>query len=170
MTVSVALEFLVIYSVLLTARAVLGKDREARALTIALVLGFDLVLLASVAVLFASAWPLVAFWVQAANRMGSTLWEGRRSGNPGAAVEPWAASMCAWAGLAVVTHVVPLPRLGIGDLPGETAWMLELDLWHGEPHRAVAFATLYCLAMAASKLARHRWVRACLPDGDSWLE
>jgi len=153
-------EFIVVHSTgFMGAAWFAATGRRGRVL---MVLGLGLLytlFVGGFAAAFGTWWPLLAFWGLTLNRALPMLLRQARPGEEGALVlRTWVAGVIFYLGFTALTVVADVPPLGLTpdvaaavDLPGG-------GLWIDEPHRALAFGSLYFAATALSGAFAHAWV------------
>jgi len=152
------LEFIVVHSAAFMGKITVGSSGRAwRTLgIIGLGAGYS-AFVAAFCFVFGEWWPLPAFWLLILNRLAGAL---LHKGEPGAARAlglSWAAAIVAYLGAALLSKLLPIPRLGVtpdiqaaADLPGSGI------IWIEEPHRVLAAAALYFTLMACWEFVRLR--------------
>ncbi len=98
-------------------------------------------------------WPIVAFWGLTLNRvMGIFLNQPPTGAERVTVMASWAVGTVFFLGSAVVSGVVPLPRLGITDKVIALQESQASGSWVEEPQTAMAFGFLYFTLMSIYEL------------------
>lgn len=154
-------EFIVVHSSAFLGTIAFSRESAVRRIKGTILVSlFYTVFLVGFALGFKTWWPIVTFWLLSANRLAGVLLGQAPSGAEQELIKRgWAAGAVFYILGVMVTILLPLPRLGINphvvaqlDLPGSGEWI-------SHPHRAVAFAFVYFLAVALSERKGHQWAR-----------
>lgn len=139
-----------------------GNDRVAPKLRVLGLVGLSLfyvLMIGGVAWSFGEWWPLLAFaWLV----VGKVMWA--RGGDTGhdatmLKMAAWAGSVVAYLFAALVTVMMPVPRLGMREelQPGFGFSENSGGLWIEQPQTVVAMGALYFALLCVAKLLAARW-------------
>lgn len=152
------LEFLVVHSAAFMGKIAVGPSGRAwRSFgVVGLGAGYS-AFVAAFCLVFGEWWPLPAFWLLILNRLAGALLHRGEADAARALGLSWAAAIVAYIGAALLSKVLPIPRLGItpdiqaaARLPGAGVFWIE------QPHRVLAGASAYFTLMACWEFVRHR--------------
>jgi hypothetical protein len=129
-------------------------DTVARSKRIMVLLGFGLFYLLFIGIfmtVFREWWPLAAFGWLLFGKFAGVIGKPASSRQRLRIVAGWGLSVLFYIVGAFATILLPIPQLGIGDEIIPALGLTGSGLWVEQPHRVVAFGTLYFALTAWSK-------------------
>jgi hypothetical protein len=160
LTLVMLLEFVIVHSSGFMA-AFLASDipRGKKALWIVGLSGFYTIFTGGFALVFRTWWPVTGFWLLTLNRLSSVLLGQAPVGREKELVRhSWGAGVLFYLVFAIVTALLPVPRLGITPAVVAAQPLPGSGLWFDEPQRVIAFGFLYFTAMALWELGTPAWL------------
>ena len=141
------MEFVVVHSTGFMGVVVLSRvDRRAKLIGLLALGGFYSIFTGGFSMGFHTIWPFLAFWALTANRMlGVLISPAADLREAKVLAAGWASAVLAYVSMAMVTMLLPMPRLGLTRKVVYSLHLTGSGLWVDQPWRVLAFGTLYFL-------------------------